>query len=209
MKTKTEFMNTLKDLNRILQAHHQGRKKTEFIEEGIGISQLRSDGEAVLNTKVLEAFCKEIGLTHEKQCAYDSQQNGKVDNKISNIWQGSEAMRKAGGMPEMYWPFALQAYVHVHNMRPLNSNRTGFPDGVTPFEIFNNVEIEYKKLIKHTRILGCLAYGLVEKKLRGGKQGDHAQPAIFLGYSDEVSQQKGYILQRLSDGHIMVKTCLF
>ena len=45
----------------------------------------------------------------------------------------------------------------------------------------------------------------MEKKLRGGKQGDHAQPAIFIGYADEVSQQKGYILQRLSDGNIMVK----
>ena len=45
----------------------------------------------------------------------------------------------------------------------------------------------------------------MEKKLRGGKQGDHAQPAIFIGYADETSQQKGYILQRLNDGHIMVK----
>ena len=71
-KRKSEFFTCFKHLCTELQAHAQG-KTNEYMDQGPGISQLRTDGEQVLNSKVVAAFCKELGIVHEHQTPYDSE----------------------------------------------------------------------------------------------------------------------------------------
>ena len=160
---KSEFFTHFKDLVRSIQAHLGGRKKTEFLEQGLGISRLQTDGEAVLTSKAIGEFCVSMGITHEHQTAHNSEQNGFIENKIGYAWAGSEVMRRAGGLPPQYYPFTMRAFIHTHNLTPKSTPKPGLVPGITPFEAKNGKEIDFMKLIAHLRVVGSLCYAFVHK----------------------------------------------
>jgi hypothetical protein len=43
---------------------------------------------------------------------------GTAERAIKAAWEGSEAMRKAAGAPERYWPFSLRTFVHAQKLLP-------------------------------------------------------------------------------------------
>ena len=191
---KSEVPEILRDFKKAAEVHFQENIGV-FVEGKVPkLAALRSDNAAEHVSSIMSEWCRKEGIKHEFSAPYSAWQNGRVERAIRTLWEGSEAMRKAAGAPDRYWPLSLDAFVHVRNRMPLRDG------GKSPYEAWNNIVVPLADRIKHLRVWGCLAYLLVHKGLRK-KLDDKARRCIFLGYSPE---HKAYRLLDLATGKFHV-----
>jgi hypothetical protein len=133
-----------------------------------------------------------VGIRHELSAHYCQWQDGKVERFIRTVWEGAEAMRKAAGAPDRYWPFSLSAFVHAQELLPRRTKES-------PWEAWHGVSKSLHAPIRHLRVWGTLCYFLIPKALRK-KLDDHARKCLFVGYS---TNSKAYVGIEFSTGKII------
>ena len=193
----------------VLSVEKHMRQRVEFLDQGItdgvvedleGVAELRCDnaGENVLND--MRQWCHKRGIVLETTIAHTAHQNGRVERLGGVVWKGGASFRYAAHLPHKYWLYCILAYIHVRNRLPDNSSRKG---NRTPYEDFHNVSVDFAKLIKHFLPVGALCY--VCKPLEQLKVGKPRRSfkAMFLGYSDGVTHQKGYLVQTIPEGKVV------
>ena len=127
---KSDFCKAFSE--KIVEIKQHCKHQLSFIEEGIGIAQLRTDNAKEHLSAAVAEICKSNGIIHETTVAYSPHQNGLAERMIGVIWNGAEAMRTSACLPPKYWPFAVAAFVHVRNRMPNNSSNSHVR--FTPFE---------------------------------------------------------------------------
>ena len=115
---KSEFCDQLKIFLKKV-CNHLGCKPewltTLGPDEQPGIAQLRTDNAQEHLSKDVAEVCQTAGIQHETIVPHSPHQNGRVERVIATLWEGSEALRRAGGLPPQYWVYCLQSFIHVHN----------------------------------------------------------------------------------------------
>ena len=202
MRRKSETKRLVQLTVRAIEKHVT--KKVEHIDafseqEVIGVSSLRSDnaGENVLNE--MRKWCSNRGTRIETTIPHTSYQDGKAERLGGVVWQGGASFRYGGNLPKTEWLRCCLAYVHVRNRLPTNACKHSTYD--TPYEAYNDVNVEAAELIKHFRTIGSICHVVKPHSQRTGKP-KRSFRAVLLGYSDGVTGQKGYIVRDLSTGKL-------
>ena len=141
------------------------RIKTEF---GKDVAYLRSDGGREFDNKVVRAALKSHGTTWEPTGANSPEQNGISERSMRTLGESVRAMLMDSAVPPKYWPYALEAAVHIWN-------RT-----TTTFDSPHQRLYGERPSVDHLRVYGCLAYAL--NGLHKAKLDPRAQPMVHLGY---------------------------
>lgn len=66
------------------------------------MAQLRTDGALEQVSKEVAEMCQAAGVKHETIVSHSPHQNGRVGRVIATLWEGSESIRRAGGLPPQY-----------------------------------------------------------------------------------------------------------
>ena len=155
---------------------------------------VRSDGEAVMVSNVMQAWCNAGGVRWELSSPYAQWQNGKAERAVQTLWQGAEAMRKAAGAPPYMWAYTVQAFAHVHNRLATGKSEA------SPWELWHGVTVPLTARLAHLRSWGCKAYAYVPRSQRR-RLDDRARVCVFIGYSEA---SKAYILLDLATSAVVV-----
>ena len=201
MRKKSQTMNMMQILMR--QIEKKMRQKVDFVDcivkedKENGIEMLRCDnaGENIL--KEMRGWCAERGTKIETTIPHTPYQNGLAERVGGVVWKGGASFRYGGNLPNEEWLRCCLAYVHVRNRLP---SRGGPTTKLTPYEIFNDIEISQGELLDHLRVIGCLCFVTIPLNTRVGKP-KLSYRAVMLGYSDHAGQ-KGYVVRNLSTGKI-------
>ena len=202
MKRKSETSELVRMTVKTVEKHL--RKRIEVLggsteKEVTGVSTLRSDNAKENITNKMRAWCASRGTRIETTIPYTPYQDGKAERLGGVVWQGGACLRYGGNLPKTDWLHCCLAYVYVRNRLPSNAClSTAYK---TPYECYNDVSVSPKELVDTFKTIGCLCYVLLPHSLRSGKS-KKAYRALLLGYSDNVSGQKGYIVRNLSTGDI-------
>lgn len=98
---------------------------------------------------VCENMFRNLGIIHQKSCAYTPQQNGVAERKHIHILEVIRAVRFQKNIPIKFWGQCVLSAVYLINRMPntVICNQT-------PYErLFGK-----KPNLSHLRVLGCLAY---------------------------------------------------
>lgn len=181
-RSKTEIPGILRDFKVFAEKHFRIRM-VGLACRPFELTGLRSDGEAVNTSAIVSAWCNEHGITQEVSSAYCQWQNGLLERAMQTLWDCSEAMRKAYRAPKFMWTWSLKAFVYIYVRITTN------PDGVCPWELWNDVRVPLLERIHHMRVLFCLCYVLVPKEKRR-RLDDKSVACVFVGYS---ARSKAYV----------------
>ena len=192
--SKSELPGILKQFKAEAEAHFNA--VVERMECSPRLAGLRSDGEAVNVSHVIEEWCARHGVRHEVSTRYSPWQDGKAEACIKKVWQGSESLRREAKAPASFWPFSMKAFVYTVNRLALGK------DDRSPHEKWWQTTIPLKSRIERFRIWGCRAYPLVPGELRK-KGDDKAKLGVHLGYSD---RSKAYVVLDLASMKIELAT---
>ena len=161
------------------------KKKVE-LETGLKLKAARCDNAPEL-VSLFKSWEREFGVAYNPTEAYNSIQNGVVERAIQTCEFNMRALLKDSGMPNEFWPEALQAAIYV-----LDRTATGPEiDGqvITPEEAWTGM----KPSIDHIRVWGCKCYGYMNPKSlptssRKDKLMDRARVGVFMGYCDGTTK---------------------
>ena len=138
MKFKNDVLPILRSFFKMLQ--------TQFKAE---IQTVRSDnGGEFVNFDLAEWF-KDLGIVHQKTCAYTPQQNGVAERKHRHSLEVTRALRLQAHSPIRYCGHCLLAAAHIINRLP--SSVLKFD---TPYERLYGV----KPSVSHVKTLGYLCF---------------------------------------------------
>ena len=182
VRQKSEVRSILSDFKAGVEKH--------FSSKGHKVECVRSDGENVLNSKEIDAWCRSDGIRHEVSAPYSQWQNGIVERAIGLAWEGGEALRKQAGAPPRYWPFSLLAFAFTRNRLALGD------DDRSPHEMWWSVTLPLKERTSILRVWGSKCYSYVDPACRR-KLDDKGRVCAHLGYSPTT---KGYWLVDLDTG---------
>lgn len=132
---------------------------------------------------------KDLGIIHQRTCAYSPQQNGITERKHKHIPEVTRALRFQANIPLRFWGHYVVAAVYIINRLPSSIL------GMSPYQkLFNK-----PPFLTYIKVLGCLCYA---KRVN---QFDKLQPrtksTVFMGYSEV---QKGYILYDIDNKSFFV-----
>lgn len=166
----------------------------------IGVAGVRCDNAGENVNAKFQAFCKKQGIRLETSVAHHPHQNGMAERTGALIIEGALALQRAGQMRQTEWIYCTAAQAHIRNRLPTTRN----PD-TTPYNLFHGVQLTLREQIQHFRILGSKCYRITPLMQRKGKN-TRVEPCVFLGYLDELSGTKGYLLRSLLDGRLLQAT---
>ena len=182
---------------------------SSFVGKDSVVEIVRSDNAGENIVKSWKTFLEVSGIKLETSIAHQQWQNGKAERLGGVIMAGGQGLRYGGCMPYIYWYDCVCAFNYMRNRVP-NSHTDKMNDDtlmhpLTPFSIWEDLDISPGELIASVRRIGCLLHVCVPKNQVGcGKK--RAYSAVLLGYAeDNVDHaQKGYVVRRLSDSKVVV-----
>ena len=154
-----------------------------------------ASGESVLPTKILRtdngteylnsavsALLASANISRERTCPHTSHQNGVAERAIGIVFAKARTMLIDACLPPQYWGEALVTAAYIRNRLPCSSN----PGGVSPYEARHGRLPDLRRL----RPFGITAF--VRDANPASKVHPRAVAGVFLGYSDDLTNQKGY-----------------
>lgn len=147
------------------------------------VKAIRVDNAPELISGEMKTHLKKKGVTYERTVPNSSAQNGVAERANWTVCAMARAMLIDSDMSDYFWPFAVQAAVHIKNRVPhsaLDTNKT-------PFEIL----FKHKPDVSHIRPFGC---PVVFRNLKSDDLQKFAPRGIngrFIGYSRDA---KGYLI---------------
>ena len=203
MKKKSEVSELVKMTVVTIEKHLREKvitiEVTSEVKECVGVACLRSDNAGENVSREMRSWCAARGTRIETTIPHTPHQDGKAERLGGAVWQGGACLRYGGNLPQTDWLHCCLAYVYVRNRLPTASCLSSKHN--TPYEAYNDIVVSPRELVDNFVTIGCLCYVLVPHSLRSGKP-KKAYRAMLLGYSDNVTGQKGYIVRNLSTGKI-------
>ncbi|CEM33133.1 unnamed protein product [Vitrella brassicaformis CCMP3155] len=145
-------------------------KVTECVgcyEQAMGkIKTLRSDGAKEFRYGKLEQYCIEHRIRQQFNAPYHRNQGGVVEHKVGILMALMTSIMADSGMPEEYWPYALDHAVRMYNITVTKAAR--LPDGrpTSPhYALYGK-----KASIKGLFLFGSAAFVHQRKEIRRGLQ---------------------------------------
>jgi len=136
------------------------------------IKRLRSDRGDEYFPKIIDEFCEEHGIIHERTPPYSPESNRIAERKNRTVTDLVNSMLDTAGLSKAWWGEAVLTSCHVLNKVP-NKNQDQ-----TPYEMWNG----RKPSLSYLRTWGCLAkvnVPIPKKRKLGPKTVD----CVFLGYA--------------------------
>ncbi|KAI7159413.1 hypothetical protein KC324_g13609 [Hortaea werneckii] len=155
------------------------------LQTGLKVKAVRLDNAREL-LKVVRQWESEFGTVINPTEAYNSIQNGVVERAIQTAETDIRSLLKEAGLPNEFWPEALQASTYMRNRGPTGPEKDG--DVISPEEAFTGL----KPSIDHLRTWGCKMYSYVNPKSlpdRQDKLVDRGRVGVFLGYVEDTTKQ--------------------
>lgn len=117
--------------------------KTQFNKV---IKVIRTDNSTKFVNSLCEQLFKNLGMIHQKTCAYTPQQNGVAERKYKHILEITRAIRLPANFPIRFWGHCILATVYILNRLP-----SSVIANISPYERLYN----RKPSLNHLRVLGC------------------------------------------------------
>ena len=119
--------------------------------------------------------------------AYNSIQNGVVERAIQTCEFNMRALLKDSGMPNEFWPEALQAAIYVLDRTAIGPRIDDHV--ISPEEAFTGL----RPSIDHIRVWGYKCYSYMNPKSlptfsRKDKLMDRGRVGVFIGYCDKTTK---------------------
>lgn len=150
---------------------------------GHQILNLRLDNAPELIDGAFKLHAKSVGLSYEKTVPDASQQNGVAERANWTLCSMARAMLIDSEMPDRFWPFAIQAAVHIKNRVPHSS----LESHKTPFEYLYG----RKPDVSHIRPFGSHVVFRDVNSDKLNKITPRGIPGRFIGYARD---SKGYLI---------------
>jgi hypothetical protein len=172
----------MKTRDEALQCFIEFRALAEtFCGEKVAI--LRVDNAPELTKGKFGEHCKSEGITYEKTVPEAPSQNGVAERCNLTLTSMARAMLIDADLSDWFWPFAIQAAVHIKNRVPHSS----LPTHKTPFEFWHR----YKPNLSHLRPFGVHCTSRITPSNALLKFDPRGEPGRFLGYAKDA---KGYLV---------------
>nr|XP_016479842.1 PREDICTED: uncharacterized protein LOC107801087 [Nicotiana tabacum] len=168
----------------------RNRQKAEYIARGLTaeefskvIKVIRTDNGTGFVNSLCEQLFKNLGMIHQKTCAYTPQQNGVAERKHRHVLEITRAIRLQANIPIKFWGHCILAAVYILNRLPSSviANKSPYK------RLYNR-----KPSLKHLRLLGCLCFAKVVQEQ--DKLMSRSRVSVHMGYSEV---HKGYVLYDL------------
>lgn len=161
---------------------------------------LRTDNAQELVRGALERYLGTEGIRSEQTPPYDPQAGGKHESVIGVLWSHTEAVMRAGNVPQRYWPYVLLQTNRIRN------NLVHSATGRIPALLWQGHVDDLSRLYT----TGCSVYVHIPKHLRNKHQ-PKSKMFVYLGHKDAhtcyvMDPDTGSVLQR---GHILRAVELF
>lgn len=155
-----------------LKTLHEYRMMAEK-QTGKVLRTIRIDGGGELNNSLVDAYCKEHGITIEKVPHDSSAANGVAERSFRTVIEGTRTLLEDANLPYSFWGEAASTFIYVDNFVP--SSR--FPD-VVPVEAWTQKRSD----ISHLRPFGCECWATLPSRRTDGKLGRQAVKGKLIGY---------------------------
>lgn len=182
--SRKKWSYAIKSRDAASEALGQWRLQVE-LQTDLKVKAVRSDNAREL-LKVLRQWESEFGTAVNPTEAYNSIQNGVVERAIQTAETDIRSLLKEAGLPNEFWPEALQTSTYIRNRGPTGPERDG--EIISPEEAFTGL----KPSIDHLRTWGCKMYSYVSPKSlpdRQDKLVDRGRVGVFLGYVEDTAKQ--------------------
>lgn len=151
-----------------------------FCGEKVAILHVDNTPELVRGN--FERHCKSDGITYEKTVPDSPSQNGVAERCNLMLASMACAMLIDADLSNWFWPFAIQAAVHIKNRIP----HSALPPHQTPFEFWHR----HKPNLSHLRLFGVpCTVRIISNDL--SKFQPRGEAGRFLGYAKDA---KGYLI---------------
>ncbi|XP_019177751.1 PREDICTED: uncharacterized protein LOC109172955 [Ipomoea nil] len=140
---------------------------------------------------MMNSFCNDKGVVHQRSCVYTPQQNGIAERKHQHILNVAMALRFQSGLS---MEFCGHCVLHASYL--INRLPTATVGNKTPFEMLFGKDVNYDQM----KAFGCLCYGSTISQGRNKMQ-SRARKCIFLGIPANI---KGYILYDSTSQEVFV-----
>lgn len=147
-------------------------QRTTEKQLGLQVKALQSDGGKEYCGGPLAAHLDKYGILHRTSISYTPDQNGTAERVNRTLVECANAMRFEANLPPEFWSEAI-----MHAALVLN-RRYSSVCGKTPFEAFYGG----KPSIRHLRVFGCAAWGLIPKERRN-KLDKRVKSMIYIGHT--------------------------
>jgi hypothetical protein len=129
------------------------------------------------------AHCESEGITYEKTVPEAPSQNGVAERCNLTLASMARAMLIDSDLSDWFWPFAIQAAVHIKNRVP----HSNLPPHKTPFEFWHG----YKPNLSHLRHFGAYCTSRITPSNALQKFDPRGESGQFLSYAKDA---KGYLV---------------
>mgnify|MGYP002712310054 CR=1 FL=1 len=149
----------------ILNRETRYKKKIRFI---------RTDNGTEFVNNMLETFCENNGIQHQKTNSYSPQQNGIVERNNRTIFETVRTLLNSANVPHEYWAETMVTAIYLINVWIKG-------DGISSYEKFFGRKPSYN----HLKTFGCVAYYHQPKHLRN-KLEETSVKMMFIGYTNST-----------------------
>lgn len=149
----------------ILNRQTRYKKKVRFI---------RTDNGTEFVNNMLETFCENNGIQHQKTNSYSPQQNGIVERNNRTIFETVRTLLNSANVPHEYWAETMDTAIYLINVWIKG-------DGISSYEKFFGRKPSYN----HLKTFGCVAYYHQPKHLRN-KLEETSVKMMFIGYTNST-----------------------
>lgn len=139
---------------------------------------LRSDNGKEYCNRVMSAYLREAGITHQTTVPYTPEQNGVAERMNRTLVEKARCMLFDAGLPMKFWADAVCAAAYLNN-RVLTRSTKAVPE-----ELWAKKKPDMNEL----RVFGCQAMAHIPSVQRA-KFAPKSKRCIFMGY---CTTQKGY-----------------
>lgn len=151
-KRKSEWLKSLKEFHNLVRTR-SGLDRP--------IQRLRSDYWSELQSREVDKWLTEQGITFEPSAPYSQEENGVSERTGRTIMDIVQTTILEGGIDDTLWPEIVLAMTHVKNLRPTRALK----DSISPIEMQDQALPD----LQHLRILGSNVYVFLHEEERSLK----------------------------------------
>ena len=158
------------------------------------IKVVRTDNGREFINAALDGYLLKKGIKHEKTIPYIHEMNGRIENSIRMVLEGTRSLLFDSGLGEQYWTYAGACATFCYNLMKKTT------DHVSPREYLYGNGFDLNKL----RVFGSIGYAHLSRERRK-KLHRNSIEVRFLGYAmDSI----GYIVQNMKTKRIFYSRSL-